>query len=143
MVLIRAFPELNVNQRIDAVGEVFDDIATLDRLCQVSGGHMRNLIRLLDGCLRKQDPPFLRDTLEAVIRNERDSLMGLISDQEWDLILQAVSRQDVQGDEDYNILVRSLFLYEYRDAQGRWFGLNPLLAETDRYRSWLAQQPRP
>ncbi|MGB3138227.1 MAG: ATP-binding protein [Nodosilinea sp.] len=143
MVLIRAFPGLNVNQRIDAVGEVFDTMATLDRLCQVSGGHMRNLIRLLDGCLRKQDPPFLHDTLEAVIRNERDSLMGLVSDHEWDLLLQAVSRQDVQGDEDYNILVRSLFLYEYRDAQGRWFGLNPLLAETDRYRSWLAQQPRP
>ncbi|MBD2109576.1 AAA family ATPase [Nodosilinea sp. FACHB-13] len=143
MVLIRAFPDFNVNQRIDAVGEVFDEMATLDRLCQVSGGHMRNLIRLLDGCLRKQDPPFLRDTLEAVIRNERDSLMGLVSDHEWDLLLQAVSRQDVQGDEDYNILVRSLFLYEYRDAQGRWFGPNPLLAETDRYRSWLAQQSRP
>jgi hypothetical protein len=143
MVLIRAFPDLNVHQRLEAVGEVFDDIATLDRLCQVSGGHMRNLIRLLDGCLRKQDPPFGRDTLEAVIRNERDSLMGLVSNPEWDLLLQAVSRQEVQGDEDYNILVRSLFLYEYRDAQGRWFGLNPLLAETDRYRSWLAQQARP
>ncbi|MGF1569615.1 MAG: ATP-binding protein [Nodosilinea sp.] len=139
MVLIRAFPDLNVNQRIDAVGAVFDDIATLDRLCRVSGGHMRNLIRLLDGCLRKQDPPFPRDILEAVIRNERDSLMGLVSDREWDLLLQAVSRQDVQGDEDYNILVRSLFLYEYRDGQGRWFGINPLLAETSRYQSWLAQ----
>ena len=143
MVLIRAFPELNPLQRLDAAGHVVDHLATLDRLCQVSGGHMRNLIRLLDGCLRKQDPPFLSDTLEAVIRNERDSLMGLVSESEWDLLLQAVSRQDVHGDEDYNVLVRSLFLYEYRDAQGRWFGLNPLLAETDRYRSWLAQQARP
>jgi hypothetical protein len=140
MVLIRAFPDLNVNQRIDQVGEVFDDITTLDRLCRVSGGHMRNLIRLLDGCLRKQDPPFQRATLEAVIRNERDSLMGLISADEWEVLLRAVSRQDVQGDEDYNILVRSLFLYEYRDAQGRWFGINPLLTETERYQTWKAQQ---
>ncbi|NJL46228.1 MAG: AAA family ATPase [Leptolyngbyaceae cyanobacterium SM2_5_2] len=139
MVLIRAFPDLNVNQRIDQVGEVFEDLATLDRLCHVSGGHMRNLIRLLDGCLRKQDPPFQRDTLEAVIRNERDSLVGLVSDHEWTLLLQAVSRQAVQGDEDYNVLVRSLFLYEYRDPQGRWFGINPLLTETTRYQSWLAQ----
>jgi hypothetical protein len=92
-------------------------MATLDRLCQVSGGHMRNLIRLLDAACASKTRPFLRDTLEAVIRNERDSLMGLVSDHEWDLLLQAVSRQDVQGDEDYNILVRSLFLYEYRDAQ--------------------------
>jgi hypothetical protein len=143
MVLIRAFPDLNVNQRIDQVGWVFDDLATLDRLCRISGGHMRNLIRLLDGCLRKQDPPFQRDTLEAVIRNERDSLVGLVSDQEWQLLLQAVSRQAVQGDVDYNLLVRSLFLYEYRDAQGRWFGINPLLAEGDRYQTWLSQRPQP
>jgi hypothetical protein len=143
MVLIRAFPDLNVNQRIEQAGEVFDDLTTLDRLCQVSGGHMRNLIRLLDGCLRKQDPPFQRATLEAVIRNERDSLMGLISSDEWDLLRRAVTRQDVQGDEDYNILVRSLFLYEYRDAKGRWFGINPLLAETERYQTWKSQPPQP
>ena len=140
MVLIRAFPELNVHQRMDSVNEIFDDIATLDRLCQVSGGHMRNLIRLLDGCLRKQDPPFQGSTVEAVIRTERDSLMGLISETEWELLLRAVSRKDVQGDDDYNILVRSLFLYEYRDALGRWFGINPLLAETERYQTWQAQQ---
>jgi hypothetical protein len=102
---------------------------------------MRNLIRLLDGCLRKQDPPFQRSVLEAVIRNERDSLMGLMSDQEWQLLLRAVSRQDVQGNEDYNILVRSLFLYEYRDAEGRWFGINPLLAETPPYQAWRSQSP--
>jgi hypothetical protein len=100
---------------------------------------MRNLIRLLDGCLRKQDPPFPRSLLETVIRNERDSLMGLISDPEWQLLLRAVSRQDVQGNEDYNILVRSLFLYEYRDREGRWFGINPLLAETNPYRAWRSQ----
>lgn len=143
MVLIRAFPDLNVNQRMDHIEEVFDSIDSLDRLCRVSGGHMRNLIRLLDGCLRKQDPPFQRTILEAVIRNERDSLMGLISEGEWKLLLRAVSRKDVQGDDDYNILVRSLFLYEYRDAQGRWFGINPLLAETERYQSWQAQRGQP
>ena len=66
--------------------------------------------------------------------------MGLISAVEWELLLRAVARKDVRGDDDYNILVRSLFLYEYRDAQGRWFGINPLLTETDRYQTWRAQQ---
>lgn len=102
---------------------------------------MRNLIRLLDGCLRKQDPPFSRSVIEAVIRSERDGLLGLVSDDEWELLFEAVSRRAVQGDADYNLLVRSLFLYEYRDDLGRWFGLNPLLAESDRYQTWQAQQP--
>ena len=79
---------------------------------------MRNLIRLLDGCLRKQDPPFQRAILEAVIRNERDSLMGLISEVEWELLLRAVSRKDVQGDDDYNILVRSLFFVRISRCPG-------------------------
>jgi hypothetical protein len=86
---------------------------------------MRNLIRLLDGCLRKQDPPFQRATLEAVIRNERDSLMGLISADEWELLLRAVSRQDVQGDEDYNILVRSLFYTNIAMPRGAGLASTP------------------
>lgn len=143
MVLIRAFPDLAPNQRLEQVGWVFEDLDTLDRLCWVSGGHMRNLIRLLDGCLRKQDPPFPRAVVEAVIRRERDSLLGLVSDDEWALLFEAVARRAVQGDADYNLLVRSLFLYEYRDDQGRWFGLNPLLAESDRYQTWRSQSPQP
>lgn len=141
MVMIRAFPDLAPAQRLEQVAWVFEDLDALDRLCRVSGGHMRNLIRLLDGCLRKQDPPFSRSVIEAVIRSERDGLLGLVSDDEWELLFEAVSRRAVQGDADYNLLVRSLFLYEYRDDLGRWFGLNPLLAESDRYQTWQAQQP--
>lgn len=141
MVMIRAFPDLAPAQRLERVAWVFEDLDALDRLCRVSGGHMRNLIRLLDGCLRKQDPPFSRSVVEAVIRSERDGLLGLVSDDEWELLFEAVSRRAVQGDTDYNLLVRSLFLYEYRDDQGRWFGLNPLLAESDRYQTWQSRQP--
>jgi hypothetical protein len=42
--------------------------------------------------------PFQRATLEAVIRNERDSLMGLISEvDEWDLLLQGRIPQRCAG----------------------------------------------
>lgn len=143
MVLIRAFPDLEAAQRLERVTLLFDRLETLDHLCHASGGHMRNLIRLLDGCLRKQDPPFSGDTLTAVIRNERDSLQGLISDDEWTELLRAVGNRAVQGDIDYNLLVRSLFLYEYRDAQGRWFGINPLLTESERYQTWLRERSQP
>ncbi|MEB3289923.1 MAG: ATP-binding protein [Leptolyngbya sp.] len=143
MVLIRAFPDLDDAQRLGQATRLFDRLETLDHLCYASGGHMRNLIRLLDGCLRKQDPPFSRDTLAAVICNERDSLQGLISDEEWTVLLRAVGNRAVQGDTDYNLLVRSLFLYEYRDAQGRWFGINPLLTGSERYQTWLRERSQP
>ncbi|MEO1590538.1 MAG: ATP-binding protein [Cyanobacteria bacterium J06632_22] len=136
MVLARAFPQLNYNERRDRISDLFVDPTTLTRLCNISGGHMRNLMRLLYGCLQKSDPPFSPATLAAVIRDERDALITLIDEQEWQQLFQAVSNADVLGDEAYNLLLRSLFLYEYRDDDGRWFALNPVLKETRRYQTW-------
>jgi hypothetical protein len=133
MVLARAFPELNYNERLDRIPEIFEQAAVLERLCAISGGHMRNLMRLLYGCLQKADPPILRRTLEAVIRDERDALVALLSESEWQLLFQAIAEPVVQGYEAYSPLLRSLFLYEYRDEAGRWFALNPVLAETRRF----------
>jgi hypothetical protein len=31
-----------------------------------------------------------------------------------------------------------MFVYEYRDELGRWFGINPALAETARFRTLVA-----
>lgn len=57
MILARAFPDLPAEERLQHLAEVFDDPTTCDRLCTVSGGHVRNLLVLLYGCLQKQDPP--------------------------------------------------------------------------------------
>ena len=138
MVLARAFPTQNYNERIDHIGDIFENADVLNRLCRISGGHMRNLMRLLYGCLQKSDPPIAAATLEAVIRDERDSLLALIDEGEWQLLFQAISNPDLQGNNAYSLLLRSLFLYEYRDEQGRWFALNPVLKESSRFQTWQA-----
>ena len=140
MVMVRAFPALSESDRWQQIDQVFDSATTLNRLVTISGGHMRNLMRLLYGCLQKGDPPITQARLESVIRDERDALMSLIDSQEWTLLFEAISQQDERGNDAYNPLLRSLFLYEYRDIEGRWFGLNPVLAETKRYRDWQASR---
>ncbi|MFK8186475.1 MAG: ATP-binding protein [Phormidesmis sp.] len=138
MVMVRAFPTLKERDRWQQINQVFDTPDTLMRLVGISGGHMRNLMRLLYGCLQKGDPPIRQEILEAVIRDERDALMGLIDARDWQLLFEAISEGSEQGNAAYNPLLRSLFLYEYRDEDGRWLGLNPVLAETKRYRQWMA-----
>ncbi|MBE7385989.1 MAG: ATP-binding protein [Leptolyngbya sp. SIO1E4] len=140
MVLARAFPDLSARDRLAHLHTLFDDANTLDRLCTISGGHMRNLVRYLYSCLRKQDPPISRDTLERVIRDERNDMLGLIDAHEWQLLFRAVKARNLQGDSDYNSLLRSLFLYEYRDDRGRWVDINPVLAETEVFKQWETQQ---
>jgi hypothetical protein len=52
MVLARAFPDESPEQRISLITAVFEQPETLDRLCRVSGGHVRNLLMLLYRCLQ-------------------------------------------------------------------------------------------
>ncbi|MDF5728572.1 MAG: AAA family ATPase [Rhizonema sp. PD38] len=135
MVLARAFPWLDEAQRLSQIYEVFDSDQTLDRLCQISGGHVRNLLVLLYSCLQEDDPPIQRHCLEKVIREYRDDLVSAINDSEWKLLLHVLQQQDnVKGEEEYQILLRSMFLFEYRDVDGRWFDINPAIAESRKFK---------
>jgi hypothetical protein len=98
---------------------------------------MRRLLMFLYSCLQQEDPPFSRECLEDVIREYRDDLLRAITLDEWELLFEVVQRQRVTGEEECQTLLRSMFVFEYRDRQGHWFGINPVLAETSRYQAWL------
>ncbi len=138
MILARAFPDATIKQRVAFLPQVFDSLELLDRLCLVSGGHVRNLLGSVWNCIQQSDPPFSRTTIEQVIRERRDGLARAIDDDEWKLIFQVVKNQSVKGEIEYQTLLRSMFVFEYYDSQGGWFGINPILTETKRYQDWLA-----
>lgn len=128
MILARAFPHVDLEQRISLISEVFDAVETLDYLCQVSGGHVRNLLVLLNSCIKKDNPPFSRDLVERVISQRRSELSKAITPHEWELLRLVAQQKTVRGEEEYQTLLRSLFVFEYRDADESWFDINPILA---------------
>jgi hypothetical protein len=140
MVMSRAFPDVPGEERLQLISEVFDTPETLDRLCLASGGHLRNLMGILYSCLQQEDPPLPRDVLESVIRNYRDRLSLSIDNDEWEFLFQVVTEQKVKGDKEYQLLLRNLWVFEYRDIQGNWFGLNPLLKESEKFKLWQQQK---
>ncbi|BAZ12939.1 hypothetical protein NIES4071_47730 [Calothrix sp. NIES-4071] len=142
MVLARAFPDVSPVERLKLIKQLFDSQETLDRLCLMSGGHIKDLLGLVFECLREQDPPFERDTVEAVIRRYRDFRANPIDSREWDLIFQVLEKQHIKDDIEYQTLLNTLFIFEYRDADGSWFVINPLLAETKQFQSWLENKTK-
>lgn len=138
LVLARAFPDVEPQARLNLIPEIFDYPETLDRMCRISGGHVRNLLGLLYNCLQQEDPPFSRGCLEGVIKGYRDDLTLAVEEEEWDLLVQVVQQQTLKGEREYQILLRSMFVYEYRDESGRWFGINPALAENPKFQSSIA-----
>jgi len=127
MVLARAFPSLSPEQRLAQVGEIFDRLETLDHLCQISGGHVRNLLVLVNDCLKKADPPFTEALLEQVVSLRLGELTKAIDVDEWALLREVARTKAVRGEGEYQALLRSLFVFEYRDVGQTWFDLNPVL----------------
>jgi len=129
MVMARAFPDVNLVQRIDLIPKVFDRPETLERLCRVSGGHVRHLLMLICSCIVQKDPPLSHDCIEKVIRASRNQFNGAIKQNEWELLGQVWKTKTIAGKEQYQTLVRNLFVFEYQDDDGSWFDVNPILVE--------------
>lgn len=131
MVLARAFPDLDPEQRLGLISEVFDTPETLERLCQISGGHVRELLQLLRSLIMKERKlPLSRAFLERVIQEKSNQMQLGVDDQEWELLRKVQKTQQVKGDQEYQILIGTRLVYEYHDSQGYWFQVNPILAES-------------
>jgi len=129
IVMARAFPNVNAVQRIgdEFVNKVFDKPQTLDRLCQASGGHVRNLFRLLYGCLEQDDPPITLSLVESIIAKERNKMFKTITDDELELIQKVRQDKRVRGESEYQTLIKSQFVFEYEYQGNSWFDRNPIL----------------
>jgi hypothetical protein len=133
MVLARAFPDVNPVHRVDLIPEIFDSLETLERLCRASGGHVRNLLVLLSRCLQRDDPPLSRDCIEGVIRQRCNELTLAITEDEWELLRQVAQQKSLRGEERCQTLVRNMFVFEYRDSEGSWFDINPILRDAKEF----------
>ena len=114
LVLARAFPHLEEQQRLEKITEIFDSTETLDHLCKMSGGHVRNILRILNDAIKKQKGlPISSENLNKVIQNFRNERTLAVEDEEWELLRQVAQTQKVKGDDRYQRLIRSMFVYEY------------------------------
>lgn len=130
MIMKRAFPGASGEESQNLITEIFDSPETLERLCKVSGGHLRNLLMLLFRCLQMEDTPISRKCLETVIKKRCNELNLAITPDEWELLQEVQKTKNYRGNEKYDILLRSMFVFEYRDENGSWFDINPILIET-------------
>ncbi|MCC5899674.1 MAG: AAA family ATPase [Phormidium sp. BM_Day4_Bin.17] len=128
LILARAFPDASPQERQHWCDRLFDHSQTLNRLCYASGGHPRNLLRLFHRQIEKERQfPLSQTSLQCTLRERRDQLLRSITCEEKDLLKFVIKHKKISGDADYQSLIRSLLIFEYRDNKGSWFDVNPLL----------------
>ncbi|MFM6129267.1 MAG: ATP-binding protein [Sphaerospermopsis kisseleviana] len=134
MILARAFPDIELEKASEHISEIFDSSETLDFVCQISGGHIRNLISDIFTCLQKKDPPFSPDLISRIISQRQSELSIALKPEEWDLLRQVAQNKTIRGEDKYQNLLSTLYIFEYRDDEGQWFDINPYLADAKELR---------
>lgn len=133
MVLSRAFPQLSEAEKLTKIGEIFDGEEPLKQLCEVSGGHVRNLLIILNSWIIKEKKfPLSSAGLEAVVVNQVAGQTAQLTPDEWELLNRVHQTKDSSGDRDFSKLIRTLLVYEYRDEKGAWYEVNPILFRTEK-----------
>lgn len=130
MVLARAFPETDPQERLKYVNSIFDDTQAFEKICFLSGGHVRNMLRLITDCLKKNRKlPISSDTLETIKRKWQSEIKLAIDDDEWEMIKEISKTKTVKSDGSYQKLLRSLFVFGYEENDESWYDVNPLIKD--------------
>ena len=128
MVLKRVFPALSNEERQEKVCDIFQSEESLHKLCLMSGGHVRDLLILLNEWIAEDMQfPLSSNSLEKVIKYRRNATTRCISEEEEKMLEKVKVTQRVSDEEGYQKLIRSRFVFEYLDEVGPWFAVNPII----------------
>ncbi|MBW4582178.1 MAG: ATP-binding protein [Tildeniella nuda ZEHNDER 1965/U140] len=125
---------------LDLETEIFESAAALERLCLMSGGHVRGLLRLAQEAVNRTETlPISAKAVQRAITEERDSYRRAVEEHQWDL-LAAVSRdKQIQHDMAHRSLLFNLCLleYSYLDEHGEkltWYDVHPLIENIPQFK---------
>jgi Cdc6-like AAA superfamily ATPase len=103
----------------------------LTALAELSSGIPRELIALARrACLeaRKSDRPLIdEEAVKQAARSKRMDYQVLLTTQQLDLLRQVQRTKRVENDEAHRALLHNLSALEYRNDEGVWYDVHPLI----------------
>jgi hypothetical protein len=132
-------PELSLENGI------FDSPQTLQRLCLLSGGHVRNLLLLTQDAIgRTEELPITEKEVRRAITQARDTYRRAVENHQWSLLAEVSCSKRIINDDQYRNLMynRCLLEYRYLDDDGemqRWYDIHPLIQGIQEFKEAVAK----
>ena len=140
-----------IQKRVDLVGikididtEIFDESETRIKLCQMTGGHVRELMLLMQSAMRQVDdfPINMKAVKRAISDARNGTYRNAVNSEEWDKLAKVYRLKNIPNDEEYRSLLFRRCVLEYRDfdAEGNpvsWYDIHPLIEGISEFKSAL------
>ncbi|AKG24089.1 ATP-binding protein [Calothrix sp. 336/3] len=145
--LVEPALEKVLDEKIDGldITPMFDSPETLNQLCLMSGGHMRDLMKLIQGAIENVDQlPITAKAAKRAIDGFRETYRKAIQEHHWEILAQANHCKDKKDDKEHLRLLRNRSLLEYRyydddDNLQIWCDVHPLIEATPKFQSAISQ----
>ena len=117
----------------------FDSPDTLDYLCRMSGGHIRNLLILIrSACTAAGALPLTRSFAEQAVRGMSNDFERALNRPDFFKVLIEIDRaKALPGSEHDQLLLYNLSVLEYLNGEA-WYAVNPAVRTLEKFKP-----PRP
>ncbi|HEY9908757.1 MAG TPA: ATP-binding protein [Thermosynechococcaceae cyanobacterium] len=129
-------------QGLNLETQVFDSPETLRQLCRITGGHVRNLILLMQLAIDYTDDqlPITAMALKQAIRKLRTAYRETVDANQWALLAQVFRSKQIEHDEPHRSLLFSRCLLEYFE-EDKWHDVHPILRDVPEFKQALDRLP--
>ncbi|MCY7273604.1 MAG: ATP-binding protein, partial [Phormidesmis sp. CAN_BIN44] len=127
-------------EKRDLETEIFDSSTTIERLCAMSGGHMRELMQMTQMAINHTDAlPISVRAVQRAVAEVRDVYRRTVEELEWKILLRVGRSKDIQQDNEHRSLLQRRCILEYRELDGegelqKWYDIHPLIRGIDRFK---------
>ena len=149
-IIVKRIAEVELSQQSNVGKElakaldsrVFSSSEVVERLCLMSGGHVRLLMRMIQKAIDwTDDLPITAEAVNTAIEEGKDDYRNTIFEHQWPLLREVAETKQIlnkEKDKEYQRLLRSRCILEYRfyDQKGklqRWYDVHPLVKDLERF----------
>ena len=128
---------------------VFDSPETLKLLCMMSGGHVRNLLQLIQKAIDWTDVlPITAKAARRAVEETRETYRKTVQEGQWEFLARSCHLRQAKNDEQHLRLLLNRCLLEYRyyddkDTLQIWHNVHPLIEGIPRFQEELKKYESP
>ena len=123
--------------------EIFETKEVLERLCLMSGGHMRNLMFLIESAIDHVNSlPITIRAAQRAITQARDVFRSTVEDKQWEILADVYRNKAIKNKDEYRKLLFNHCILQYVDfdeheEMQRWYEVHPLILGIQEFKKEL------